>query len=793
MSAGSETSFRKNLRHGAPSAIGALICAAVLAIDLQIPLGVATGMLYVAAVLTAFWVRWPVYPFVVAALATLLTVIGYRLSPSGGIEWMVVLNRVMSIFVIWVAAVLVYQRKKTDRALRRANETLEARVMQRTAELRTTTSELQEEVTERVRQAESLRRREAELKTAQRIAALGSWEWDIWADRLHWSEELYRIYELSPETFVPTPESVRNLVHPDDRTTVDAALRKTVGEGIPLVLDHRIVLPGGTVKTVHQTGFAMRDKRGAAMLLHGTTQDVTDRVKLEAAFRESEARLAVILKHVPDAVITADEKGIIDSFNAAAQEIFGFSESEAVGQNVRILMSDPDRSQHDRYLEEYLRTGKGKIIGIGPREVVGLRKDGTSLPLELAIGEMWTGQKRIYVAVARDITQRKESETRLHQSRKMETVGQLTGGVAHDFNNLLTVIIGNLQILNEKIEASPAIHRLIETATKAAFRGADLTQRLLAFARRQPLNPTPTDVNALVSRMSEVLRRTLGEHIEVETVLGGGLWPAMTDTGQLENTLLNLAINARDAMPKGGRLTIETANTHLDQDYALRNVEVVPGQYVMIAISDTGLGMTQDVLERAFEPFFTTKGVGKGTGLGLSMVYGFVKQSGGHVKMYSEPRHGTTVRLYLPKAPKPVKRTGKTESQPTAAGGTETILVVEDDPDVRALVVSTLSAFGYRVFEAEQGPAALEILDTMPVLDLLLTDVVLPGGMNGRELADAVQKRLPQVKVLFSSGYTENAIIHHGRLDEGTDLLVKPSFPTRRSSDLVGQPARHPR
>jgi len=376
--------------------------------------------------------------------------------------------------------------------------------------------------------------------------------------------------------------------------------------------------------------------------------------------------------------------------------------------------------------------------------------------------------------------ERSRVEEALRQAQKMETIGQLTGGVAHDFNNLLTIIIGNLETLQRQMErpgAEPArLKRAADNAFRGAQRAASLTQRLLAFSRRQPLDPKPVDVNRLVAAMSDLLRRTLGESIAIETVLAGGLWRTHVDPNQLENALLNLALNARDAMPEGGKLTIETANTHLDEVYAARQAEVIPGQYVVICITDTGAGMSRAVLAQAFEPFFTTKDVGHGTGLGLSQVYGFVKQSGGHVKLYSEVGEGTTVKVYMPRlmAEDEAAEAEEPPAAMAAAPGTRTILIVEDDDDVRAHSIDVLSELGYRVLDAPNGAAALDILDRNPDISLLFTDVGLPGGMNGRQLAEEARRRRPKLSVLFTTGYAKNAIVHDGRLDPGVQLITKP-------------------
>jgi len=372
------------------------------------------------------------------------------------------------------------------------------------------------------------------------------------------------------------------------------------------------------------------------------------------------------------------------------------------------------------------------------------------------------------------IAQREQAETALRQAQKMEAIGQLTGGIAHDFNNFLQVIQGNLQLLERRGVGSDDTQRMIRAAIRSAERASTLTRRLLAFARRQPLNPVPIDVNKLIIATSELLRGTLGETVTIETALAGGLWRVAADPNQLENALLNLAVNARDAMPAGGKLRIETANAHLDA--ASSAGDAAPGPYVVIAVSDEGTGMTKETREQAFEPFFTTKDVGKGSGLGLSQVYGFIKQSGGYAKIDSEPGKGTTVTLYLPRlAESPDATPGAADARPPLRGREDVvILAVEDDADVRAHSVALLRELGYAVLEAADGAAALDLLDRHPDVQLLFTDVGLPGGLNGRELADEARRRHPRLRVLFTSGYARDAIVHHGRLDPGVDLLAKP-------------------
>jgi signal transduction histidine kinase len=367
---------------------------------------------------------------------------------------------------------------------------------------------------------------------------------------------------------------------------------------------------------------------------------------------------------------------------------------------------------------------------------------------------------------------REMAEQALRQSQKMEAVGQLTGGVAHDFNNLLTIIIGNLGIAKRGVVEARA-ERALNNALVGAERAAQLTQRLLAFSRRQPLNPRLIDINKLVVSISDLLTRTLGENIELETISGAGLWKVEADASELESTLLNLALNARDAMPEGGKLTIEISNAYLDDEYCRHHEGIHPGQYVLVAVTDSGAGMSRETIDHAFEPFFTTKEAGKGTGLGLSQVYGFIKQSGGHVKIYSEPGEGTTIKLYLPRREGDEADISGDSIEGSDRGQGETILIVEDDDGVRQYAAEILRDLNYQIIEAKDSATALRLLDAEKNFDLLLTDVVLPGK-NGRELADEVERRCPDAKIIFMTGYSRNAIVHNGRLDAGTELIPKP-------------------
>ena len=383
-----------------------------------------------------------------------------------------------------------------------------------------------------------------------------------------------------------------------------------------------------------------------------------------------------------------------------------------------------------------------------------------------------------------ELTRREEAEATLRHAQKIETIGQLTGGIAHDFNNMLTVIMGNLDTVQRRmqtIEGAATLSRPIESAQQGARNAAKLTHRLLAFARQQPLEPEPISINSLISAMSDMMTRTVGEQVKIETVLGAEVWTTFADANQLENSLVNLIVNARDAMPAGGKLTIETTNTYLDETHSQRFGDVKPGHYAMLSVTDAGTGIEKEKLDRIFEPFFTTKTAGKGTGLGLAMVHGFVKQSGGHIRVFSEVGEGTTVKIYLPRytdstnvdsGPRAASVDGSDDS-PRARKG-ETIVLVEDDHAVSEYAVSVLQDLGYRVLTAHDGTEGLAVVKAAKRIDLLFTDVVLGGELNGRQLADAVQKLKPEVPVLFTTGYTRNAIIHHGKLDAGVNLLNKP-------------------
>jgi len=461
-----------------------------------------------------------------------------------------------------------------------------------------------------------------------------------------------------------------------------------------------------------------------------------------------------------DGIIVVDDDGVVQFANPAAEQIFGRPADELVGSPIGIPVLAGDAT-----------------------EIAVHRPSGDRVEAEIRVVDTTWNHRPARLASVRDVSGRKAMEERLRHSAKMEAVGRLTAGIAHDFNNLLTVVLGNLEnAQRQSAPAEDALLRALDNATRGAQRAARLTERLLAFARRKPLEPKILDVNALVSGMSDLLQRTLGEEIRVRTTLAADLWHAEVDTSELETAILNLAVNARDAMPSGGQLAIETANAELDTAYIAANNlasnEMKAGDYVLISVSDSGVGMPPAVLKQVFEPFFTTKG-GRGTGLGLSQVYGFVRQSGGHVKLYSEPGIGTTAKLYLPKA----HRTGRAgDLQPAdvktvdirRAKPGESILIVEDDADVRSYASNSLRELGYTVFETIDAASALDVLEREPGIHLLFTDLGLPGGVDGRTLAERAKTLRPALKVIITTAYAASALIHDGRLDPGVDLLSKP-------------------
>jgi PAS domain S-box-containing protein len=665
----------------------------------------------------------------------------------------------------WLAGAFydISDRKQLQARLLALNETLEARVADRVRELAATAAQLEE-----------TERRFHMLVDA--VTDYAIFMLDPAGNIMSWNPGAQRIKGYAAEEILG--RHISRFYTDEDRVkgVPQNALEKAEQTGKFEMEGWRVRKDGSTFWASVVIN-AIRDASGKLLGFAKITRDVTERMKAQEAIRENAEMARDIIASAHDAFIQIDERGEVAEWNKQAETIFGWSRAEALGKQLASLIIPlADQGRHREGLERFRHTGEGPIIG-RRLELEALRRDRKQISVDLGITALRRREGYVFNAFVRDVTEKKAVEAQLRQAQKMEAVGQLTGGVAHDFNNLLTVIIGNLEHLERRLRPGQDLERNVAAALRGASRAALLTERLLAFSRRQALSPQVISANKLVVGMSELLRRTLGETISIETVLAGGLWPTFADGNQLENALINLAVNARDAMPEGGRLTIETANCYLDDDYANRHGgDVRPGQYVGVFVSDTGTGMSKEIAAQAFEPFFTTKDTGEGTGLGLSQVYGFVKQSEGHVKIYSEVGHGTTVKLYLPRhlgAVDEDENVVRARAIPRARHG-ETVLVVEDDPDVREYTVEMVCELGYRALSAADGPSALGLLNDNADVQLLFTDVVLPGGMNGRRLAEEAVRRRPLLKVLFTTGYARNAIVHQGRLDPDVEVVFKP-------------------
>jgi PAS domain S-box-containing protein len=649
--------------------------------------------------------------------------------------------------------------------------------------------------------AEALREREAELARVQQIGRIGGLEVDLTTGfRNRRSPEYLLIHGLPPDAVNETHEDWVRRIHPDDREATEKKFRDAVaGQVRDYTVRYRIIRPNdGELRWISVKSTIERDANGKALRLVGAHTDITEQVDAERALQQSEAEQrklagqlaelnATLAQRVEektrerdriwnvsqDLLVVADRNGVWQTVNPAWTRTLGWSEAELLNRTSEWL-EHPDDGGVTRAQVKKLSCSETTVRF----ESRFRHKDGSYRWLS------WTGvsDKDCIYAVARDVTAEKAAADRLkateealRQSQKMEAVGQLTGGIAHDFNNLLTGIVGSLDLLQTRLDQGRTenVSRYINAAMTSANRAAALTHRLLAFARRQPLIPKSVDANALVVSLEDLMRRTIGERIDLDIAASAGLWCTLCDPNQLESALLNLAINARDAMPDGGKLTIVTTNARIDGIDA-DTPALLPGDYIRIDVTDTGTGMSPEVAARAFDPFFTTKPIGQGTGLGLSMIYGFARQSNGHVLIDSKLGAGTSVRLYLPRhhGDAAEERTASATAEEYAATG-ETVLVVEDEPVVRGVIVEMLQDHGYRTLQAVDGPSGLRLLRLNERIDLLVTDVGLPG-MNGRQLADQARETRPGLKILFITGYAENAAIAKGFLQPGMEMITKP-------------------
>jgi PAS domain S-box-containing protein len=618
------------------------------------------------------------------------------------------------------------------------------------------------DVTERKHARQSLIESEERFRLLSKASTDAIWDWDLATNSLWWNEGLEAQFGYRRSEFGPTIDAWRSRVHPDDYAKMGPDIDPNAKyQNDKWSSEYRFRRKDGSYAYVLDRSYVIRDSAGKPVRIIGGITDITDRKQAEERLAEQAALLDVS----QDAIIVQGLDNRILFWNRSAERIYGWTAAETLGRSAEELLYSSPADFHEAVATATKR-------GHSSAQFEHHRKDGTKLTVEgsMTVVRGSDGSPRSILAVNTDITERLGMEEQLRQSQRLEAVGQLTGGIAHDFNNLLTVILGSTELLVEQLGEDDKRRGLADNTMAAAQRGAKLTQRLLSFSRRQALDPKTVNVNQLLAGMESLLRRTLSSNISIELVLSKDLGNAMVDPSQLDNAVLNLCLNARDAMKDGGKLTIETADIDLDGDDA----DVAPGRYVMIAVTDTGTGIAPEILTRVFDPFFTTKEVGKGTGLGLSMVYGFVTQSEGQVKICSEPGRGTTVTLYLPGAVGAIAATKEPSESDPAQGGSETILMVEDDKLVRSHVENQLRALGYRVIAAIDGSSALIAFRADPKVDLLFTDVIMPGGMSGKQLADALRQIKPDLKVLFTSGYAEKAIVHQGRLDPGVRLLSKP-------------------
>jgi PAS domain S-box-containing protein len=617
-----------------------------------------------------------------------------------------------------------------------------------------------------VRQLEESEHR---LRDAQRVAQVGHWQHDVEQDVVTGSDETYRIWGLQPGDRLNL-EELSGHIHPDDRALVNASVAATIEGGPRHDMEFRILRPDGEERTVHSQGDLARDASGRPLRFFGTVQDITELRHLERTIVESHNLLSAVIEGTDDIVFVKDVEGRYLMINLAGARNFGMDPHEILGRN--------DRELWRRDIADWVMAQDRDVMSTGQPQTFEYTMPIDGSPRTFLVRKSVFldrhGKVVGLIGISRDITEHNRLEEQLRQSQKMEAVGRLAGGVAHDFNNLLTVIHGCSELIVSEMPADDPGREMLAEIQKSAERAANLTRQLLAFSRKQVLRPQVVSVTTLLTDLLKLLQRLIGEDIEVAFVQGASLALARVDPGQFEQAIINLAVNARDAMPHGGRLSIETRNSTLDLRHLSEYQDVEPGSYVMVTVTDTGHGMDETTKSRIFEPFFTTKEPGRGTGLGLAMVYGFVKQSGGHIDVSSEVGRGTTFSLYLPQAQPADGASAPRPRVERVPRGSETVLLVEDEETVRELVKRVLQSSGYTVLDARDGEEALEVdaAHAGPI-DILVTDLVMPR-MGGRQLADELTRRRPKTRVLFMSGYSDEAMVRHGVSDGSVEFLQKP-------------------
>lgn len=622
------------------------------------------------------------------------------------------------------------------------------------------------DVTERMRAEAALRKSEERFELAVKGSLDGLYDWDLAADRFFASPRLVDLLGFDPQLENDGFKQFQSRIHPDDHSRVRRTVIEHLRDDRPFNVEFRLRRENGEFLWLQGKGQSVRNADGRATRMVGSVADIGERKKAEEALRSSQSFFQLILNSVPISIAYVEKDETITFANQNYLDWFRVRQPELIGKKIRHITSEESYRIIRPWIDKVLA---GEMVTYS----VGAEQDMQDFELEVTYipHRDDSGDVIGFFSVVQDMTLHRRLEAELRQAQKMEAVGQLTGGVAHDFNNLLSIIVGNLQLLSRPLQGQEKLMELVDSALKAALRGADLTKRLLSLSRRQVLEPRLLDVNELVMEMDELLRRTLGNSVDIETRFEKNLHPATIDPGQLENALLNLAINARDAMPEGGQLLIETSNLSIPESGSPEFPRATPGEYVFLAVSDTGCGMPSDVADRAFEPFFTTKDVGKGSGLGLSMVHGFVEKSGGFTSIRSNVGVGTRVRLLFPMADDDTASSEQQIIEIEMPRGDECILVVEDDNEVRKTTIALLSDLGYQVLEAGDGPSALRMLGAHPEIDLLFSDVMMPGGMRGPVLAQKAGEIRPDLPVLFATGFAESTIMYKG-VEAGPDSVI---------------------